>query len=289
MGVQTLGQEVAERLRRDLAEGIFKPGEKLPPERELMSRYSVGRNTVREAVRGLVALGMLEVKAGSGTTVSRVDGRTALARTMDERPMDESALEDLVEFRLLLEGQAAQLAAERATSEDLDRIRERLAAYQNAVRRYEAVYEHDVAFHRAVSEATHNRLFLDVIDTLAAVPESDASRRPRAGGHPQGCGGACDDRPPRTDGRCRGRRPGHARAHPHWQRAPAQGHGQGTARVAAGQPAPRRDHQPRQDPGARANRADVPAPRALEAHHQPPLNHGYQSCIVPSSSRLTGR
>ncbi len=169
MGVQTLGQEVAERLRRDLAEGIFKPGEKLPPERELMSRYSVGRNTVREAVRGLVALGMLEVKAGSGTTVSRVDGRTALARTMDERPMDESALEDLVEFRLLLEGQAAQLAAERATSEDLDRIRERLAAYQNAVRRYEAVYEHDVAFHRAVSEATHNRLFLDVIDTSSQL------------------------------------------------------------------------------------------------------------------------
>ena len=169
MGVQTLGREVAERLRRDLAEGVFKPGEKLPPERELMLRYSVGRNTVREAVHGLVALGMLEVKAGSGTTVSRVDGRTALAHTMAERPMDESALEDLVEFRLLLEGQAAQLAAERATPEDLERIRERLAAYQNAVRRHEAVYEHDVAFHRAVSEATHNRLFLDVIDTSSQL------------------------------------------------------------------------------------------------------------------------
>ncbi|MFC1437197.1 FadR/GntR family transcriptional regulator [Streptacidiphilus sp. N1-10] len=169
MGVQTLGQEVAERLRRDLAEGAFKPGEKLPPERELMARYSVGRNTVREAVRGLVALGMLEVKAGSGTTVSRIDGRTALARTVGDRPMDESALEDLVEFRLLLEGQAAQLAAERATPEDLERIREGLAAYQNAVRRHEAVYEHDVAFHRAVSQAAHNRLFLDVIDTSSQL------------------------------------------------------------------------------------------------------------------------
>jgi GntR family transcriptional repressor for pyruvate dehydrogenase complex len=169
MGAQTLGQEVAERLRRDLAEGMFKPGEKLPPERELMLRYAVGRNTVREAVRGLVALGMLDVKAGSGTTVSRADGRTALAHTMAERPMDEAALEDLVEFRLLLEGQAAQLAAERATPEDLERIREQLAAYQNAVRQNEAVYEHDVAFHRAVSEATHNRLFLDVIDTSSQL------------------------------------------------------------------------------------------------------------------------
>src|SRR5258708_40240060 len=118
MGVQTLGQEVAERLRRDLAEGLFKPGEKLPPERELMARYSVGRNTVRQAVHGLVALGMLEVKAGSGTTVARVDGRTALARAVAERPMDESALQELVEFRLLLEGQAARWAAERAEPGD---------------------------------------------------------------------------------------------------------------------------------------------------------------------------
>jgi GntR family transcriptional repressor for pyruvate dehydrogenase complex len=169
MGAQTLGQEVAERLRRDLAEGVFKPGAKLPPERELMLRYSVGRNTLREAVHGLVALGMLEVKAGSGTTVSRADGRTALAHSVAERPMDESALEDLLEFRLLLEGQAAQLAAERATPADLERIREQLTAYQNAVRRNEAVYEHDVAFHRAVSEATHNQLFLDVIDTSSQL------------------------------------------------------------------------------------------------------------------------
>ncbi|MEV7345084.1 FadR/GntR family transcriptional regulator [Streptomyces sp. NPDC093544] len=169
MGAQTLGQEVAERLRRDLADGVFSLGEKLPPERELMTRYSAGRNTVREAVRGLVALGMLEVRAGSGTTVSRIDGRTALAHTVSERPMDESGLEDLVEFRLTLEGRAAQLAAERATPEDLDRIRERLTAYQNAVRQREAVYEHDVAFHRAVSEATHNRLFLDVIDTSSQL------------------------------------------------------------------------------------------------------------------------
>lgn len=169
MAGQTLGQEVAERLRRDVADGVFKPGEKLPPERDLMTRYSVGRNTVREAVRGLVALGMLEVKAGAGTTVSRIDGRAALARTVSERPMDDAAMNDLVEFRLLLEGQAAQLAAERATPEDLELIRERLAAYQDAVRRHEAVYEHDVAFHRAVSSATHNRLFLDVIDTSSQL------------------------------------------------------------------------------------------------------------------------
>jgi GntR family transcriptional regulator, transcriptional repressor for pyruvate dehydrogenase complex len=164
MAHQKLRQEVAERLRRDLTSGVFKPGEKLPPERELMMRYAAGRNTVREAVQGLVALGMLEVKAGSGTTVARADGRVAIAQSVADRPLDEAALVDLVEFRLLLEGEAASLAAERATPEDMALIREKLAAYQDAVRRAEEVYAHDVAFHRAISSAAHNSFYVEVID-----------------------------------------------------------------------------------------------------------------------------
>jgi GntR family transcriptional repressor for pyruvate dehydrogenase complex len=169
MAHQTLGQEVAERLRADLTSGVFSPGEKLPPERELMTRYAAGRNTIREAVQGLVALGMLEVKAGSGTTVSRADGRVAIVRSVAGRPLDEAALEDLVEFRLLLEGEAAVLAAQRATPEDLALIREKLAAYQDAVRQSEDVYAHDVAFHRAISSATHNSIYLEVIDTSSQL------------------------------------------------------------------------------------------------------------------------
>lgn len=169
MAYQTLGQEVAERLRGDLVGGVFKPGEKLPPERELMTRYSAGRNTVREAVQRLVALGMLEVKAGYGTTVSRPDGRVAIAHSLTDRPLDEAALVDLAEFRLLLEGEAASLAAQRATPEDLALIREKLASYQDAVRRSEDVYAHDVAFHRAVSSAAHNSFYLQVIDTSSQL------------------------------------------------------------------------------------------------------------------------
>ena len=164
MAQQKLGLQVAERLRADLTGGVFKPGEKLPPERELMTRYAAGRNTIREAVQGLVALGMLEVKAGSGTTVSRADGRVAIARSVADRPLDQAALVDLVEFRVLLEGEAASLAAQRATPEDLALIREKLAVYQDAVRRSEQIYAHDVEFHRAVSSAAHNGFYLEVID-----------------------------------------------------------------------------------------------------------------------------
>jgi len=182
MAHQTLGQEVLERLRGDLTGGVFKPGEKLPPERELMTRYNAGRNTVREAVQGLVALGMLEVKAGHGTTVSRPDGRVAIARSMTDRPLDEAALVDLAEFRLLLEGEAASLAAVRATPEDLALIRGKLAAYQDAVRRSEAVYPHDVAFHRAVSSAAHNSFYLEVIDMSSQLFQGAMQAADRAPG-----------------------------------------------------------------------------------------------------------
>jgi GntR family transcriptional repressor for pyruvate dehydrogenase complex len=182
MAHQTLGQEVAERLRGDLTGGVFKPGDKLPPERELMARYEAGRNTVREAVQGLVALGMLEVKAGSGTTVSRSDGRAAIARSMTGRPLDETALIDLAEFRLLLEGEAASLAAQRATPEDLALIRGQLAAYQDAVRQSEDVYAHDVAFHRAISAAAHNGFYLDVIDTSSQLFQGAMRAADRAPG-----------------------------------------------------------------------------------------------------------
>lgn len=182
MAYQTLGQEVAERLRGDLVGGVFKPGEKLPPERELMTRYSAGRNTVREAVQRLVALGMLEVKAGYGTTVSRPDGRVAIAHSLTDRPLDEAALVDLAEFRLLLEGEAASLAAQRATPEDLALIREKLASYQDAVRRSEDVYAHDVAFHRAVSSAAHNSFYLQVIDTSSQLFQGAMRAADRAPG-----------------------------------------------------------------------------------------------------------
>jgi GntR family transcriptional repressor for pyruvate dehydrogenase complex len=166
---QTLGQEVAQRLMHDLNSGVFKQGDKLPTQIELMTRYSAGRNTVREAVQGLVALGLLEVKAGFGTTVCRMNGQAVLAKTMSASKLDEFAMDDLLEFRLLLEGEAAALASDRASAADHEAIRTALAEYQDAVRRSEEVYSHDVGFHRAIAEGTHNGLYVGVIDASSQL------------------------------------------------------------------------------------------------------------------------
>ena len=182
MPTQTLGQEVTRRLMHDLNSGAFKQGDKLPTQIELMTRYSAGRNTVREAVQGLVALGLLQVKAGFGTTVCRIDGQALLARTVSATNLDEVAMNDLLEFRLLLEGEAAALASDRASALDHEAIRTALAEYQDAVRRSEAVYSHDVAFHRAIAESTHNRLYVGVIDTSSQLFQKAMQAADRAPG-----------------------------------------------------------------------------------------------------------
>jgi GntR family transcriptional repressor for pyruvate dehydrogenase complex len=169
MASGTWGKAVSQGLISDIQTGVFVQGTKLPPERALMARYSVGRNTLREAVHGLVALGMLEVRAGVGTTVRMVDGAHALDRSVAGALFHEAAVDDLLEFRLLLETDAAARAAERAEAPDHAAIREALADYQDAVRLGTAIYEKDVAFHRAIANATHNAIYVKVIDTTAQL------------------------------------------------------------------------------------------------------------------------
>jgi DNA-binding FadR family transcriptional regulator len=179
---ETLAQAVTEKLLSDIEAGVFSVGDRMPPERDLMSRYSAGRNTLREAVQRLVALGVLEVRAGRGTTVRRPDARAAIASSMRTDGFDQVAMRDLIEFRLLLESSAAHLAADRATGEDHTELRRALAEYQDAVRRAEDVYAFDVAFHRSIAKASHNAIYVDVIDRSSQLIRSSMQASDRAEG-----------------------------------------------------------------------------------------------------------
>ena len=179
MTARTRGQRVAQQLLDDITTGVFEQGSKLPPERELMTRYGVGRNSLREAVQSLVAMGVLDVRAGAGTTVRMIDGSAAITQSFTTAMLQEAASDDILELRVLLEVDAAARAAERANDEELQGIRTTLAAYQDAVRRNEDLYARDVDFHRAIATGAHNRIYLSVIDTTSQLLE----RVMRAGHH----------------------------------------------------------------------------------------------------------
>lgn len=146
-----------ESLRSAIQQGHWPVGERLPVEAELSEALGVSRNTVREAVRVLAHVGMLETRQGDGTYVrSTRDPGESLRRVARSR------LRDQLEVRIMLEAEAAGLAARRRTAEDLRRMTEALDERARAGNDLVSRVHHDERFHHALVEAAHNPPLLEI-------------------------------------------------------------------------------------------------------------------------------
>ncbi|MFJ7193945.1 MULTISPECIES: FadR/GntR family transcriptional regulator [unclassified Streptomyces] len=166
----TLAAQVADQLREQLATGKWPVGTRIPGELELAGLLQVSRNTVREALRALVHLGLLESRVGDGTYVRVANELEAvlLRRTATTRRVD------VLELRAVLEEHAAGLAAERRSQADVVRLREVLEAVQESNRSgsMTQVAAADGAFHRAVVQAGGNELLGELYDYLGSALSS---------------------------------------------------------------------------------------------------------------------
>ncbi|BBJ43972.1 GntR family transcriptional regulator [Streptomyces antimycoticus] len=158
----------ADGLRAMIAKGELAPGQRLPAEPELCARLGVSRGSLREAVRSLAALGMLESRHGAGTFVSALRPGQMLAgfaATVDVLPLD--GLLELFDVRRPLEAQAAALAAARADEQVLARLREvqkRLATSEDEAERHAL----DREFHSTLCQAGGNEALAALADVLRA-------------------------------------------------------------------------------------------------------------------------
>jgi GntR family transcriptional regulator, transcriptional repressor for pyruvate dehydrogenase complex len=145
----------------------------MPSERELAATFKVSRPTVREAVHVLEALGLLEVRHGDGTYVTK--NPSALPSRMLKQMIegDDLLLLDMVEVRKEFEVRNAELAAEQATEEDIRHLAEVLDTIEADLRADRNEAERDIEFHLAVAEASHNRIRL-FITTSMLVAHSEA-------------------------------------------------------------------------------------------------------------------
>ena len=172
----TLVETVIARLEELITSGEWPVGFRVPAEPELVRALGVSRNTVREAVRALVHVGMLDPRPGDGTYV-RAD--TGLDAALERAARRWGAL-DALEVRNMLERDAARLAAQRRDDADLDAIEAALrhrADAQLASRsdraetdpgdRTRAFVDADAAFHQAVVAATHNHVLVELYSRLA--------------------------------------------------------------------------------------------------------------------------
>jgi GntR family transcriptional repressor for pyruvate dehydrogenase complex len=166
-GRRNLGQVITEEVLRMVREGELQTGDTLPSERELMERYSVGRNTIREAIQALVALNVLEVRPRLGARVRGLPGESALDRPTMSALLNDQAVSDLYELRALLEAEIAAKAALRCSDDQLRVLGESLDTYRSALAAGEPVYQADIDFHRALAAAGGNAVYGRILDALA--------------------------------------------------------------------------------------------------------------------------
>ncbi|GAB2500456.1 FadR/GntR family transcriptional regulator [Nocardiopsis aegyptia] len=162
-----LVDQVISQLRAQIDSGEWGVGDRIPTESELSDQLEVGRNTVREAVRALAHAGLLEIRQGAGTFVRASSELGGALR----RRLERSRLRENLEVRRALEVEAARLAALRHSDEDMAGIDRAMALREEAWRERDmgTFVEADFTFHRAVVNATHNTLLIDLYDDIAQV------------------------------------------------------------------------------------------------------------------------
>jgi GntR family transcriptional repressor for pyruvate dehydrogenase complex len=169
--VVRLADTVATELEKRILEGSLKPGDILPSERDLAVEMGVSRPSLREAIQKLVAKGMLSTQHGSGTCVTDRLEAHFVDPWQDMLKGHPLLHRDLLEFRQMLESQAAYLAAERALDVDIKRLDAHYAALDAAYLSNDmaACIDKDVAFHQAIAEAAHNVLIGHLTASLMRV------------------------------------------------------------------------------------------------------------------------
>jgi DNA-binding FadR family transcriptional regulator len=159
--------ETVERIGRAIGMGLLRPGERLPPEGRLAGDLGISPVTLRNAIAILRAAGLLETHRGRGGG-TRVSAEPPALPVAGELPT-EGELRDLVDYRIVVEGGAAELAAERATAEQLGHLRELLDEME-AADGYDAWAERDTLFHLMLADASGSaRLVAQVAEIRAEV------------------------------------------------------------------------------------------------------------------------
>ncbi len=157
---------VMKQILGSIESGQFKPGDKLPTEQQLIEMFGVGRSTIREATSTLSMLGYLHSIQGKGCFVREdLDPVKATGLALQDMQAATNII-DLVEVREILECNAVRLAARRAESKDLNRIRKALLKMKETRSDLQRFIDHDFQFHIAVARASQNQLILELMKRI---------------------------------------------------------------------------------------------------------------------------
>ncbi len=161
-----VSEMIAQQIKNTILTGAMTPGQRLPPERELVERFEASRNSVREALKILEVSGLLEIRRGSGVFVTDGTSRSVSDSFSSVLKMRNVSINDLTQARIVLEPGTARLACENANEEDFQKFERNIKETTEAFRQGLEAVDLNVGFHALVAEATHNAVVTLTMNTL---------------------------------------------------------------------------------------------------------------------------
>lgn len=163
-----VSENIVEQIRKAIFDGTLKPGDKLPPERELIKNFKVSKATLREAMRSLEVMGFLEIRKGvsGGGFVTEVDMKKARDSFINFLHFKNLSLTNLTEVRLVLESHIAEKAALTITEDDLKELKKLIEECEYVLKHNTPIEsrKNEIEFHRIIGSATGNPILMFILD-----------------------------------------------------------------------------------------------------------------------------
>ena len=164
---ERLSVKISSQIKKLIIEGDLKPGDPLPPERELMRLLNVSRPSIREALKALIGMGFLDASKGNRTVVKSLASGRMLDPLNQILKDDINVVFELIEVRKAIEAWNAYYAAKRGTPADIDRLEKNLESMRAKLGDTDfAIEKVDADFHMAISEASHNKIQTHIMFTI---------------------------------------------------------------------------------------------------------------------------
>lgn len=165
-------EEICERIRNELSVGNLRPGDKLPPERELAERFGVSRTAVREAFRSLERSGLIGLQKGAKGGAFILAGNPTIQQSLEDMvSVGQISLAELTEARVLIQDSIVRLACQRATDADFAALEADIDHTEELTRqgRLRERLDYSINFHKLLARTTKNQVMIVTIDALTYI------------------------------------------------------------------------------------------------------------------------
>ena len=159
-------EQVARQIQRLIRDGLLKPGDKLPPERELADMFQVSRSSLRDAIRTLELMGLAEPRQGEGTVVRDLSAESLVNPLSTMLVRKRELVRELLDLRRMIEPPLAARAATHASAKEQAYLKDILRRQKEKVDRGEVAIDEDSEFHYAIAQAAKNSVVLKVLDVF---------------------------------------------------------------------------------------------------------------------------